>query len=85
LLSRREAADRSQARSRSIAGFTGTFAQDSFSWIVPPVLNPCTRIGVEMCPAAGEMRVIGYDVVPGHDLPQQVTQACRIAEPRTAA
>lgn len=85
LLRREEAARRSRARQLSLAGFAGSFEGDSFAWIVPPVLNPCTRIGVEMCAASGEMRVVGYDVVEGHELPQQVTQVWTISDARAAA
>ncbi len=85
LLSREDAARRSRARQNSLSGFGGTFARNSFSWIVEPVLNPCTRMGVEMCPASGQMRVVGYDVVPGFALPQQVTEICEIGPDRLAA
>jgi len=85
LLTREEAAQRSRARQATLSEFSGTFADHSFSWIVPPVLNPCTRIGVEMCPATGDLRVVGYDVVPGHELPQQVTQVCNIQGERAVA
>lgn len=85
LMTRDEAATRSRNRQDSLSGFNGTLARDSFSWIVEPVLNPCTRMGVEMCPAAGLIRVVGYDRVPGRDLPVQVTEICEIGGARLAA
>lgn len=85
LLTREEAARRSRDRQDMLTAFKGSLARDSFSWIVEPVLNACTRIGVEMCPAAGEMRVVGYDMVAWHDLPRQVTQVCRIDGAKLAA
>ncbi len=41
-----------------------------------------TRIAAEMCAARGILRVAGYEMMPGFDLPQQVTQLCEVrAEP----
>ena len=42
--------------------------------MTPPVLNPFTRLAVEMCPAEGTLRVAGYEVEQGSELPQRVTQ-----------
>ncbi len=78
------AAERSRARQDALAAFAGTFASHSFSWITEPVLNACTRIGVEMCPATGVIRVVGYDKVPGLELPQQVTAVCEVEAPMAA-
>jgi hypothetical protein len=32
-----------------------------------------------MCPAKGVMRLVGFDIVPDHVLPQRVTEVCDIA------
>ena len=39
-----------------------------------PVLNPFTRLAVEMCPGKGVLRAVGYETLPGSELPQPVTQ-----------
>ena len=44
--------------------------------MVPPILNPYTRLAVEMCPAAGVVRAVGYETPTGGDLPQAVTSTC---------
>jgi hypothetical protein len=41
--------------------------------VVPPVLNPFTRIAVEMCPAEGTLRVLGYER-ESDELPRPVTR-----------
>jgi hypothetical protein len=30
--------------------------------VTPPVLNPYTRIAVEMCAASGALRAVGYEL-----------------------
>ena len=47
--------------------------------MTPPVLNPYTRIAVEMCPANGTVRVVGYEVDERSALPQPVTHVCELA------
>lgn len=69
-----EAGENSRKRAATLAGFDGRLREGRFSWVVEPVLNRCTRLAVEMCPADGILRVAGYDAVPGFDLPQRVTQ-----------
>jgi hypothetical protein len=49
------------------------------------VLNRFTRMAVEMCPANSVLRVVGYDRVPGFELPQRVTETLEIAGVRAAA
>lgn len=73
-----EAAGFSRARRETLAGFSGSLAERGFDWVLPPVLNPYTRLAAAMCPARGILRAIGYDVT-GADLPEPVTQACEIA------
>ena len=58
-----QAGANSRVRREALAAWTAPFA-NGFDWVVPPVLNPFTRIAVEMCPAQGILRVIGYEVVP---------------------
>ena len=57
-----EAAEHSRARREGLALWRGSFARDSFGWVAPPVLNPYTRIAVEMNararhPPRGRLRV----------------------------
>jgi hypothetical protein len=68
-----EAAANSRERSATVTEWRGTFARDSFAWIMAPVLNLYTRLAVEMCPAAGVLRVVGYERQPGAELPEPAT------------
>lgn len=34
---------------------------DAFEWVTTPVLNACTRLSVEMCPATGSLTVAGWE------------------------
>ena len=36
-------------------------AAEGFSWVLPPVLNPFTRLAVEMEPASGRIDVLGFE------------------------
>ncbi|MGB8437279.1 MAG: hypothetical protein WCE38_23795, partial [Burkholderiales bacterium] len=74
-----EAAANSRLRRETLAGWTTPLCRAGFAWVTPPVLNPFTRIGVEMCPATGTLRVAGYEKEPDADLPRQVTQLREIA------
>jgi hypothetical protein len=62
-----------------LAAWTSSLARAGFSWVTPPVLNPFTRMAVEMCPANGTLRVAGYEMETGSALPRQVTQLREIA------
>jgi len=74
-----EAAENSRLRREALAGWRGRLTHDSFGWVTPPVLNPFTRIAVEMCPATVTLRVVGYEIVSGGKLPQPATQRCEVA------
>ena len=39
--------------SRAFRAWSGQFGAGRFDWVVPPILNPYTRLAVEMCPAEG--------------------------------
>jgi hypothetical protein len=80
-----EAAQRSRNRRESLVGWKGSLAHDSFAWLAAPVLNRYTRVAVELSPAKGVLRVIGYALSPGQDLPQPVTQMCELAVDPLAA
>jgi hypothetical protein len=80
-----EAAENSRLRCEGLVQWRGSFALDSFSWLVPPVLNACTRIAVEMCPARGVLRVVGYELAAGRDVPDQVTLPRQVSLDETAA
>jgi hypothetical protein len=78
-----QAAENSRARCEALAQFAGSFADQPFAWVKEPVLNRYTRIAVEMCPAQGVLRVIGYESRAEGELPQAVTAPCEIV--RSAA
>ena len=65
----------------SLAGWAGTFGRDSFGWVAPPVLNRFTRLAIEMCPADGTLRVVGYECEPGADPSQRATQVTSVSAP----
>jgi hypothetical protein len=67
-----ESAARNRARSDALAAWPQPLA--GFAWVTPPVLNPFTRVAVEMCAAGGTLRAVGYELEPGSDLPRPVTQ-----------
>jgi hypothetical protein len=73
-----DAADGSRNRRESLAGWNGSFAHDSFGWVVEPVLNRFTRVAVEMCPASGTLRVAGYEKSPTRDTAERATQTALI-------
>ncbi len=73
-----EAAANSRARRTALADWPDPFARSGFAWVTPPVLNPFTRIAVEMCPANGTLRVAGYETGDS-ELPQPVTQVRELA------
>jgi hypothetical protein len=80
-----EAKARNRARRDALASWPQSFADAGFEWVVPPVLNSFTRMAVEMCPASGTLRALGYELEAGNELPQRATQLCEVApanEPR---
>jgi len=68
-----ETAASSRARREQFESWTGQFSNGGFEWVVPPILNPYTRVAVEMCPAQGILRAVGYEASPGAELPVAVT------------
>jgi hypothetical protein len=68
-----EAAARNRSRQRQLAAWDGDFGRGTFAWVTPPVLNPFTRLAVEMCPASGVLRAVGYETLPGCEVAQAVT------------
>jgi hypothetical protein len=72
-----EAAACSRARREALAQWPHPLAHGNFAWVIPPVLNPFTRVAVEMCPAEGTLRVLGYER-EGGELPRPVTQTCEV-------
>jgi len=79
-----EAGANSRTRHAALTSWQAPFV-GTFDWITEPVLNQYTRIGVEMCAAAGILRVMGYESVPGFELPQPVTQMREIGALERAA
>jgi len=79
-----DAAGYSRARREALAGWRGSFANSGFDWVREPVLNPYTRLAVEMSPAYGVLRAAGYDITDA-PLPEPVTQLCEIAALAEAA
>jgi hypothetical protein len=45
---------------------------------VAPILNTQTRVAVELCPARGVVRAVGYELVTGRELPEQATLVCEL-------
>ena len=80
-----EAGDRSHARRAALEAWGNPFAGGGFDWVAPPVLNPFTRLAAIMCPAKGELRVVGYETLPGDELPRPVTHVCELKPERVAA
>ena len=74
-----EAAQNSRLRCERWLQWRGSLALDSFAWLVPPVLNACTRIAVEMCPARSLLRAIGYELAAGRDVPGPATLPCEVS------
>jgi len=72
-----EAAACSRARREALAVWQEPLARENFAWVVPPVLNPFTRIAVAMCPADQTLRVLGYEREDG-ELPRPVTRLCEV-------
>ncbi len=50
----------------------------AFSWMLPPVMGPLTRLAVEACPATGALRVRGYE--PDAASPSGVAPVNRVLE-----
>jgi hypothetical protein len=80
-----EAADNSRTRREALSRWPGCFAREGFAWITPPVLNPFTRLAVEMCPATGVLRAVGYELSAGQQLPQPATLQTEMTVPLVAA
>ena len=59
--------------------------RDSFGWVAPPVLNPYTRIAVEMCPARGVLRAVGYEQARRRGTAEARDAAVRSGRRATAA
>ena len=73
-----QAAANSRARRDALAQWRGRFPTRGFEWVAAPVLNPYTRVAVEMCPRAGILRVVGYERAARGELPIPVTRVCEI-------
>lgn len=74
-----EATAHSRARREALSSWSQPFARSDFAWVTPPVLNPFTRIAVEMCAASGTLRAVGYEPEPGGTLPRRATQVRELA------
>jgi len=77
-----EATENSRVRSEYLAAWSGHFT-GGFEWVSSPILNSQTRLAVEMCPAAGVLRAIGYEQSAELEPAQQVTQVTTVFETRT--
>jgi hypothetical protein len=74
-----EAAASSSARREALSAWPQSFEHADFAWVTPPVLNPYTRIAVEMCAASGVLRAVGYELEQDNTLPQAATHVCELA------
>jgi len=79
-----DAASYSRARCEALKNWDGALGAPTFEWVSEPVLNPYTRLAVAMCPAAGIMRVVGYDKTDA-TVAEPVTLACEIPEQPSAS
>ena len=68
-----EAGRLSRARRQGLATWQGSFARERFSWVTPPVLNRYTRMAIEMCPARGILRAVGYECRRGAEFAEPAT------------
>src|SRR5262249_31168544 len=66
-----QAAERSRNRRKHLVAWPSTFGAE-LDWVSPPVLNSQTRLALEICPASGVLRVIGYERSEDRDLPEPV-------------
>jgi hypothetical protein len=80
-----EASALNRARQEALASWSQPFAGAYLAWVRPPVLNPCTRVAVEMCPASGTLRAAGYEPEPDTELPRQATQLAEVSAPGAGA
>lgn len=80
-----EAAANNRRRADALGSWNGTFARDCFAWVEPPVLNRYTRMAVEMCPAKGILRAIGYEALRGAATAQPATRPFELSAQGTAA
>jgi hypothetical protein len=80
-----EAAAFSRARREGLALWRGSFARESFAWVAPPVLNPYTRMAIEICPARGILRVMGYERAEHDELASPATLPRELTAERIAA
>jgi hypothetical protein len=80
-----DAAENSRTRREALQAWSRWSERERFAWVTPPVLNRCTRLAVEMCPALGHLRVVGYELAPGAPLPEPVTEVGEIPGKRKAA
>jgi len=79
-----DASANSRQRREALAEWRGDLACANFRWIAPPVLNLYTRLGVEMCPARGILRAVGYEL-GGGPLPEPATLPCEVGPQAMAA
>ena len=69
-----DAAKRNRARRDTLSSWPQPFSGSHFAWVQPPVLNPFTRIAVEMCAADGTLRAVGYEAAEVGAVPIAATQ-----------
>jgi hypothetical protein len=79
-----ETAANSRNRREQIEAFPGQISHGGFDWVTPPVLNAYTRLAVEMCPASGTLRAVGYENAGSAELAQQATLVCEYGPSPTA-
>jgi len=66
-----QAAKNSRVRCDHLVAWPDAFIGD-FGWVSQPVLNSQTRVAVEMCPATGALRAVGYEQIKGREMPEPV-------------
>jgi hypothetical protein len=68
--------ENNRRRSAALVAWSGRDADD-FGWAMPPVINACTRLTVEMCPRDGTVAVAGWEA-DGHGGAMPVTAVTRL-------
>ncbi len=80
-----QAAANSRTRREALSSWPQPFGCADLAWVMPPVLNQFTRVAIEACPARGILRLAGYELEPGDELPRRVTELRELVEPTAPA
>jgi hypothetical protein len=68
-----QAGAHSRSRREALSSGPHRYGRGDFAWVAPPVLNPFTRLAVEMCAADATLRAVGFEQPQRSELPRPVT------------